>query len=314
MDSLVNSSGSISGYSMGRYWLDDIATGRLLFIIYDKTKDSRYKKAMDTLREQLDKQPRTNSGGFWHKEAYPYQMWLDGLYMAAPFYTLYGQHFNEPEDFDDVTTNQLILIESHTRDPITGLLYHGWDESKQEGWADPVTGCSPCFWGRAIGWYAMALVDVLDFLPGDHPQRDNVIAIVRRLMAAVVKYQDPATGVWYQVVDQGGREGNYLEASFSCMIVYAMTKSVRKGYIDHSYLYNARTGYDGIIDQFINVNSDGKVNITRTCTGAGLGSLPPSIPYRDGTYEYYVSIGTRTNDKKAVGPFISASVEIQNTN
>jgi unsaturated rhamnogalacturonyl hydrolase len=315
IDRMVNSSGTISGYNMSLYRLDDITPGRVLFQLYSRTGDSRYKKAMDTLRQHLNSQPRTNSGGFWHKVGYPYQMWLDGLYMAAPFYALYGKTFNEPAALDDVTIKQIIQIETRTRDANTGLLYHGWDESKSIGWADPVTGCSPSFWGRAMGWYAMAAVDVLDYLPTTHPQRTKIIEIIQRLMTAAVRYQDPAAGVWRQVVDQGTRAGNYLEASVSCMFVYAMTKSVRLGYIDSSFLAHARTGYNGIIKQFINVSSSGTVNLTGTCSGAGLGALPSEgIPYRDGTYAYYTGISTRTNDLKGIGPFIMASIEIERTN
>ncbi|HNZ37574.1 MAG TPA: glycoside hydrolase family 88 protein, partial [Candidatus Marinimicrobia bacterium] len=208
--------------------------------------------------------------------------------------------------FDDVI-KQFILIEEKTRDPQTGLLYHGWDESRQQAWANPETGCSPNFWGRAMGWYAMALVDVLDFLPADHHGRPEIIAILKRLADAVVKVQDPTTGVWYQVLDKGGQPGNYLESSASCMFVYSLAKGVRLGYLDPVYLDAVKKGYTGILNQFIEVDSAGLVNINQACAVAGLGGKP----YRDGSYEYYVSAKTARNDPKAVGPFILASLEME---
>jgi unsaturated rhamnogalacturonyl hydrolase len=233
-------------------------------------------------------------------------MWLDGIYMASPFYAEFGKIFGEPAAFDDAA-HQIILIERHTRDPKTGLLYHGWDESKQQRWANPETGCSPHFWGRAMGWYVMAIVDVLDYFPQDHPNRRDILAIFERLMTALESVQDKSTGLWYQVLDQGNRAGNYLEASGSCMFVYSIAKAVRLGYLAKTYLDMARKGYQGILDHLIRVDEEGRVNLERICGVAGLGGNP----YRDGSYEYYVSEKTVTNDYKGVGSFILASLETE---
>jgi unsaturated rhamnogalacturonyl hydrolase len=232
-------------------------------------------------------------------------MWLDGIYMASPFYTRYGMVFNQPQNFDDVV-HQITLIEEKTRDQATGLLYHGWDESREQHWADPQTGLSASFWGRAMGWYAMALVDVLEYLPPNYSQRQSVIDVLQRLVIAIVKYQDPKTGVWYQVVDQMGREGNYLESSVSSMFVYALAKGANRGYINKTYLEAAQKGYNGIIEQFIEVDDSGLVSITNACAVAGLGAGE----HRDGSYEYYLSEPVRNNDPKATGPFIMASLEL----
>jgi len=306
VDRAVTDNGNIQGYKLSNYNIDEINEGRMLLFLYKETGEEKYKKAAELLRSQLASQPRTSEGGFWHKKRYPHQMWLDGLYMGSPFYAEYGKLFNEPEDFDDVA-NQLILMEKHARDPKTGLLYHGWDESKTQDWADSVTGCSPSFWGRAIGWYAMAVVDVLDYLPMNCSKRDSVIAIFQRLSEAVSNVQDDSTGVWWQVMDQGDREGNYLESSVSCMLTYAIAKGIRQGYLDRkTYKPIVEKAYQGILKEFITENPDSTINLTQTCITAGLGNG------RDGTYEYYVyKTGIQSNDGKAVGPFITASLEME---
>jgi unsaturated rhamnogalacturonyl hydrolase len=198
-------------------------------------------------------------------------------------------------------------MESHARDSETGLLYHGWDESRQQRWANPETGLSPHFWGRAMGWYMMALVDVLDYFPKENPRRVQIMNILKRFASSLSKYQDKDTGVWYQIVDQKDRAGNYMESSATCMYVYSILKAVRLKYIDLLYLDVAQKGYNGILKQFINVDSEGLVNITNACSVAGLGGNP----YRDGSFEYYISEPIRDNDPKAVGPFILASLEIE---
>ena len=216
MDNFVNADGTIRTYNSADYNLDNINSGRSLLLLYKVTGQEKYRKAAALLREQLKTHPRTSDGGFWHKKIYPSQMWLDGLYMAEPFYAEYAATFREDADFDDIA-KQFVLMEHHSRDPKTGLLYHGWDESKQQRWADPSTGHSPNFWDRAMGWYAMALVDTLDYFPRQHPQRAELIAILNRLAKAVVSYQDKNTGLWYQVMDKGAEKGNYLETSGSSM-------------------------------------------------------------------------------------------------
>jgi unsaturated rhamnogalacturonyl hydrolase len=224
--------------------------------------------------------------------------------MGAPFYAQYAAVFNEPAIFDDVV-NQFVTVHKHTYNPEIGLNYHGWDESKEQKWADPVTGCSPNFWGRAEGWYAVALVDVLDFIPQEHAGRINILEILKQVVAGIKKYQDPKTGLWYQVLDQGNRQGNYLEATASSMFTYALLKATRKGYINKEYKEIAIKAYSGILENLIKNNEDGTISLTKCCSVAGLGG----IPYRDGTYEYYIGEPVRDNDPKGVGPFIMASIE-----
>jgi unsaturated rhamnogalacturonyl hydrolase len=233
-------------------------------------------------------------------------MWLDGIYMGSPFYAEYAVTFGEPQALDDIV-HQFQVIEEKTRDPQTGLLYHGWDESRLQRWADPQTGCSPHSWGRATGWYAMALVDVLELLPPAYAGRAVLLAILERLAAALLPIQDQASGLWYQVMDQSGRAGNYLEASGSGMAVYSLAKAVRLGYLNKTYLDCARQAYTGILNQFVKVDERGQVHLERVCGAAGLGGTP----YRDGTYQYYVTEKIITDDYKGVGAFILASCEME---
>ena len=305
IDHFVNAEGRIRTYRLEEYNLDQINSGKVLFMLYQKTGDERYRKALFLLREQLRTHPRTSEGGFWHKKIYPHQMWLDGLYMAAPFYAEFALNFGEPQDYDDLA-RQFILVAKHTRDPRTGLFYHGWDESKTQIWADKETGCSPHFWGRAIGWYAMALVDVLDFFPEDHPLRGQLIGILQGLIQAIVRFQDPKTGLWYQLLDQGAGKGNYLEASASCMFVYAIARSVKENYVDHKYLAAAQRGYEGILRDLVEFDRDGLVNLKQVCQVAGLGGKGN----RDGSFAYYASEPVVTNDFKGIGAFILASIEM----
>jgi unsaturated rhamnogalacturonyl hydrolase len=305
-DRFINEDGTIRTYKPDDYNIDNVLPGRNLLLLYKVTGQDKYRKAAAQLREQLRTQPRTSEGGFWHKKVYPTQMWLDGLYMGEPFYAEYAATFHETEAFDDIA-KQFILMERHARDTKTGLLYHGWDESRKQRWADPATGRSPNFWGRAVGWYAMALVDSLDYFPKDHPQRGELQAILKRLAAAIEKYQEPKTGLWYEVLDKGGEKGNYLEASASCMFVYALAKGVRQGYLPASYLKVAQKGYRGIEQEFVEPATDGGVNLKGTVSVAGLGGNP----YRDGSYQYYLSEKVVTNDPKGVGAFLLASSEME---
>jgi unsaturated rhamnogalacturonyl hydrolase len=306
IDQFVSEDGLIKTYEYVSFNLDNIATGRNLLALYETTSDKKYKIAADTLRKQLAHHPRTNEGGFWHKKIYPYQMWLDGIYMAEPFYAEYAQVFHEPADFDDIA-NQFIFIERHTHDATTGLLYHAWDESKQMPWADKQTGCSPHFWGRAIGWYVWALVDVLDYLPQDHPKRKELIAILQRLSNALLQFREPQSKLWFQIVNQGNRAGNYLESSASCMFMYAFAKGAKKGYLDKTFLASAQESFNGILDSMVTIDEKGIVSLHHACQGAGLGGNP----YRDGSYEYYINEKQRTNDFKALGPFILAALELK---
>jgi len=306
-DGMIDANGAIAGgYKLDDYNIDRINPGKPLFALYAKTKDEKYRKAIETLRNQMREAPRTHEGGFWHKKRYPYQMWLDGLYMGAPFLAQYAKTFHEPALFDDVI-NQFVFMEKHARDEKTGLLYHGWDESRQQKWADPATGRSPAFWGRAMGWYAMALVDTLDFVPLDHPRRPELVAILNRLAEAIAKVQDQKSGVWWQVLDQPGRDGNYLEASASTMFTYALLKATRLRDLPDTYDKIARRAYEGVLKEFITVDANGLVAINRVCQVAGLGG----DPYRDGTFAYYVNEKIASNDPKGVGPFIFASQEME---
>lgn len=311
IDAFIQPDGTIRGYRVDEYNVDRLNTGKVLFNLYAETRNEKYKRALDLLRSQLDTHPRTPSGGFWHKQIYPNQMWLDGIYMADAFWAQYEATFarntqNASPIWDEIA-HQFILIEQHTRDPQTGLLYHAWDESKQQRWANPVTGCSPHFWGRAIGWYVMAIVDVLDFLPRDHSRRDDLIAILNRALDAIVRVQDESTGVWWQILDQGKRASNYLESSASCMFVYAMAKGARQKHLAEKFEAIAQRAYAGIIEQFIQVDEAGHVHLTNTCRSAGLGGTP----YRDGSYEYYISEPRVTDNHHGVGAFLLASTEIE---
>ena len=308
MDRYVQKDGSIRTYKYDDFNLDNIPTGRALLTLYQQTQPDKdkYRKAADLLWKQIENQPQTKEGGFWHKKRYPYQMWLDGLFMAEPFAAEYSLIFNHPEHFDHIA-KQFALIEKYAVDPKTGLVYHAYDESKEQKWADPKTGLSPHFWSRAIGWYAMALVDVLDYMPANHPEHANLIKYLQRLAPALVKYQDAKSGVWYQMTTQGTRKGNYFEASASCMFVYALAKGVRMGYLPATYLASAKKGYAGILKEFVEEEANGTLSLNKTVSVGGLGGSP----YRDGTYEYYLSEPIRKNDLKGVGPFIFASVEME---
>jgi unsaturated rhamnogalacturonyl hydrolase len=306
VEQFVQPDGSIHTYDLQDYNLDQINTGKVLFNLYQETGDERYPKALQLLMKQLATQPRTSEGGFWHKKIYPYQMWLDGIYMSAPFYVQYADRFNEPAGFDDAA-HQILLIERHTHDPQTGLYYHAWDESKMQPWAHLHTGCSPHFWARALGWYAMALVDVLDFLPASHRTRDRIKTIFARMIHALVKFQDTETGLWYQVLDRGGCEGNYTESSASCMFVYALAKGIRNDYLATNYLKAAERGYAGILKHLVEVDKFGQVNLKKICAVAGLGGEGQ----RDGSYEYYINEPVVTNDRKGVGAFLLACSEME---
>jgi len=302
----VNPSGAIDTYSLEEYSIDQINPGKLLFPLYQATGQERYGKAIWLLREQLRRHPRTHEGGFWHKQIYPFQMWLDGIYMGTPFYAEFAATFDEPAAYDDIAF-QILAIQKHTRDPRTGLLYHAWDESRQQRWADPVTGCSPHFWSRAIGWYVMAIVDVLDHFPKEHAARQEFLDILVGTLTAVTRVQDEATGLWWQVLDQGHRPGNYLEGSGTCMVVYAIAKAVRNGYLDQSWLPIAARGFEGLLNHLVTIDDKGQIDLHGICSSAGLGGNP----YRDGSFEYYVSEPIATNDLHGVGAFILAAVELE---
>ncbi|CAN7267444.1 glycoside hydrolase family 88 protein [Paenibacillus sp. LjRoot153] len=295
VDSQILADGSIKKYNPEE--LDDIQPGVLLFNLYEQTGDERYKKALHTLVPLLKAWKTNPSGGFWHKERYPNQMWLDGLYMAGPIATQFGKTFDEA-DYFDMMTYQAILMEKHTKDPNTGLLYHGWDETKAAAWADPVTGLAPEFWGRAIGWYPVALLEMFEYLPADHKDKATLTSILQDLLIALIPYQDATTGLWYQVVDKGDIADNWLENSCTALYVHAIAKAVRFGYLDPKYLTYAWKGYQGVIDT-LKFDENGHVIIGKICIGTGIGD-----------YAHYIARPTSENDLHGAGAFILMCVEM----
>ncbi len=303
-DSLINEKGEIHLYDMSTYNLDFINSGKVLFDVYRETGNEKYKKAMNELIKQLKRHPRTLEGGYWHKLIYQHQMWLDGLYMASPFMAQYGAEFNRPEWIDEAV-KQFTLCHKHTYDAETGLYHHAWDESKSQRWANPETGHSPNFWGRSIGWWFMALVDALDYIPEGHSGRADMISWIQGLADTLPKYQDKA-GLWYQVIDQPNCEENFPEASVTSQCMYAYAKAVNKGYIDAKYKAVAEKAFKGLKDKLLVENADGTLTLTRCCQVGGLGGHP----YRDGSFEYYIGEKMRDNDAKATGPFIMGCIEL----
>ncbi|MDQ0232017.1 unsaturated rhamnogalacturonyl hydrolase [Metabacillus malikii] len=306
MDAFVGEDGLIREYHMEAFNIDHINNGKVLLTLYKETGEQKYKKAVDLLREQLRRHPRTSEGAFWHKKVYPYQIWLDGLYMGSPFYAEYVKEFGDEQEFDDIV-KQFKLCVKNTKDPQTGLLYHAFDEKKVQPWCDPNTGLSENFWGRSMGWFAMALVDTLPLLPENHEGRQTLQTYLLETLQALMTVQDKETGVWYQVLDKGDKKGNYLEASSSCMILYAIAKGVRLGFLTNDWQDVANRIYEGILTEFITVTKEGYVNLNKVCQVAGLGG-PDN---RDGTFEYYISEPIITNDLKGVGAFIKAAAEME---
>ncbi|HEY4248805.1 MAG TPA: glycoside hydrolase family 88 protein [Lacunisphaera sp.] len=310
VESFVTPEGGIATYKMQEYNIDMLPPGRALILADEQHKDEKIEKAIKLLRSQLTGQPRTSDGGFWHKQRYPHQMWLDGLFMGATFYAQYGQAFHEPAAFDDVV-KQILLMDQHAYDPKTGLHYHAWDETHSQSWANKQTGTSPNFWGRAEGWYAMALVDCLDYLPPTQPHVEEVNEILRRVADGIVRWQDPKSGLWWQVLDQGDRKGNYLEATASCMFVYSLAKGINRGYLSREkYLPAVLKGYEGILRDFIRKNPDHTLTLTQCCEVAGLGFTNSKGKPRDGSFEYYVSEPIVENDLKGIPSFILAGIEL----
>lgn len=303
-DATIDVNGNIPSYKFSNYNIDMLEAGNILFYLYERTNEKKYLTALQTLRKQISEHPRTLEGGFWHKKVYPNQMWLDGLYMGSPYYAQYTSKFEQGKELNDVA-KQFELIQKHLLDKKTGLLYHGWDESKQMQWANQETGTSPNFWSRSLGWYAMALVDVLDYFPDNHPKKAQLISYLNSLSNSLIKFQHES-GLWYQVTDLGSLSGNYLEASGSAMFSYALAKGVNKGYLPKEYRIHAQKAFDGIVKNLIKISPEGNVIITQCCAVAGLGGNP----YRDGSFEYYINEKKKDNDPKATGPFILAALEL----
>ncbi|MDA3854420.1 MAG: glycoside hydrolase family 88 protein [Bacteroidales bacterium] len=305
IDYFVKDDGSIYKYKLSDYNIDRVNPGKNLITLYKRTGELKYKTAIDQLVKQMEEHPKTSEGGYWHKKRYPSQMWLDGIYMASPFLAQYAKEFQQEQWFD-VVTFQIKYIYEKTYDPKTGLMYHAWDESKEERWADNTSGTSPHFWSRAMGWYVMAIVDVLDYLPQDHSDRKDLIAILNTTCDALLKVRDANSALWYQVLDQGSREGNYLEGSGSAMFSYVFAKGAKNGYLPAEYTAYAKETFQGIVTYLITEYPDGRIEMKDICGGCGLGGTP----YRDGSFKYYIEETKVINDTKGVAPFILAALEL----
>ena len=304
IDAFVAEDGAIRTYDPEKHTLDDINEGRVLFPLYAQTNKEKYRLAADLLARALSQQPRTSEGNFWHKQIYPNQVWLDGVYMAMPFLALYEKQFGSG-DFSDLDT-QLRVIEQRMKDPETGLYYHGYDASRQAFWANAQTGCSQCFWLRAEGWFSVALADLAEILP-ERDARQTVCRIFASLMNSLLPFADEQTGMFWQVIDQGTRDGNYLESSGSSMIAYAMLKGARLGILPASFAAQGEKTFHGIQQTCLSF-SEGKMNLDHICLVAGLG--PESDRRRDGTFAYYISEPVVKNDAKGVAPFLLCYTEV----
>lgn len=309
-DTMATEKGEIYSYKKSNYNVDHICPARIYFDLHDMygDQDKRYRRVTRKVREQLDSHPRTQSGEFWHKQVYPNQVWLDGFYMALPFYAEYTKRYAPKEQRDSLfadIAHQFTAGAKNTYDPATGLFRHAWDESRSMFWCDPETGLSEHAWGRATGWYAIALVEVLDYMPKDHPGHQELVDQLNYMLEVLPKWADPQTGMWYQVLDCPDREGNYQEATCSIMFTYAFLKGLRRGYIDRSHEDYILGLYPKFIDRFIRENADGTISMTDCCAVGGLGGKQ----MRKGDFDYYLSEPIIENDCKGVGPFIWASLE-----
>ena len=306
-DAIIDSAGVIYKYKKANYTLDHICPGRTLFQLYDLTGKEKYRSAMDTLYAQLLEQPRTEDGGFWHKQVYPDQMWLDGLYMAEPFYVEYTNRFvadstERALNYQDIV-HQFTTVYAHTFDPTTGLLRHAWDATGEMAWSDPETGQSDHAWGRAMGWYCMGLVDVAELMP-DGPEKDTLVQILQSLYGTIPLYADARTGMWFQVMDSPYRNGNYLEATASAMFTYVWLKGIRLGFLTGRE--SALQTYESLLTTFV-TKEDGLTNLNQCCEVAGLGGKDN----RRGDFDYYIHEPVRANDPKGIGPLIWAALEYE---
>ena len=331
-DTMINQKGDIRGYDILDYNLDNIRTGHFVTRMYNLYPEPKNKIAINTMMKQLQNQPRTIADKvFWHKAIYAYQVWLDGIFMGLPFRCLTAATQLKPKEavkiYDDAV-NQLKITYQRTLDPKTGLNRHAYDETRDAFWSDNETGLSQHCWGRAQGWYSMALIEVLDALPEDYSRRGEVLDLLQKDLDAVIKWQDAKTGTWYQVMDSPEREGNYLESTCTAMFAYVLLKAYNKGYLGEQYRDAGIKAYKGLIKNMIRVNADKTISLTNCCSVAGLG--PAATPQvieamkkinpkgsvkenkrRDGSYAYYLDEPIRDNDAKGVGPFIWASLEIE---
>ncbi|GAB2920563.1 DUF4861 family protein [Rheinheimera gaetbuli] len=304
IDSFITEDGDIRTYKISNYNIDSINSGNMLLREYHRNPKPQYKQALELLRKQLAEHPRTSEGAFWHKQIYPHQLWLDGVYMGMPFLASYSKAFEQGHAFDEVV-KEFTISRDKLRDPNTGLYYHAWDEARAQNWAHKDTGLASQFWGRGLGWLTMALVDVLEIIPEEQTElRQPLLDMATELAAALVKVQDTKTGTWYQILDKPNAPGNYLESSASSMFTYFFAKGVNNGYLDARYKDTAVKAYQGLVDEFILVHPDNSISLVNTCQVAGLGFG------RDGSYNYYMSEPVFRNDAKANGPFIMAGVQM----
>ncbi len=305
IDFFVQEDGTIKTYNVKEYNLDNINTASNLFLLYDKTGDEKYKRALDLVRTQLDTMPRTKENSFWHKDIYPNQVWLDGLYMAEPFYMRYETRFNKMGKCNDVI-HQFENVEKYMKDPKTGLYFHGYDESREMYWADPVTGCSPNFWLRALGWFSLALVETAQATDESlYYEKRYLQTLLENLVDALIPFQD-ASGMFYQVVNRADAKGNYLETSGTALIAYAILKAVRLGFLAPRYAEIGEKAFDGIVEKYLSRNDDGLLKLSGICLVAGLGGKN----HRDGSLEYYFSEPVVENEAKGVAPFLLAYTEM----
>ena len=305
IDCKVHEDGTIEGYDVQELNIDNINAGKTLFELYDLTGKEKYRKAIDLIYSQIEQMPRTKEGNFWHKKIYPNQVWLDGLYMCQPFYMEYETRFHDKKNYDDIFS-QFDTVVKYMRDPKTGLYYHAYDSSREMFWCDQVTGLSQNFWLRALGWYTMALLDTLDKAdPACGEPYENLKRVFRELIDAMLRYQDPS-GMWYQVVNLGGMEKNYLETSGSSIMAYALLKGVRLGFLPEEYRVYGEKAFDGICDKYLSADENGELHLGGICLVAGLGGKQ----MRSGTFDYYMSEPVVSDDAKGVGPFLLAYTEI----
>jgi unsaturated rhamnogalacturonyl hydrolase len=304
-DELIDAQGNITDYNIKDYNIDCVNPGKLLFNLYDQTKDNRYKKVIEQLRAQIESQPRTASGGFWHKGIYPNQMWIDGLYMAEPFYTQYTVRYEKGKALDDIA-RQFELAQNYLVDQKTGLVYQAWDESKEIAWANLETGTSPTIWGRAIGWYMMALVETLDYYPKTNPNFKKLAGYLNQIAKSAVEHKS-VTGLWYQVADKPDLKDNYLESSCSAMIIYSLAKGADKGYLSSDYKKLAQKSFDTFIATFVKKDKNGEVVISNVSSSVGLGGKP----FRDGTNQYYTNSKAKDNSSPALAAFLLSAIELK---
>ncbi len=306
----IKDKGMIKGYYEGDYNCDQINEGKVLFPLFKYTEDEKYKKAIQTLYNQVLNQPKTESGNFWHKKIYPNQIWLDGLYMVQPFYMEYEMTFNQMRHYKDIF-NQFEQVHNIMRDKETKLLYHGYDEKRESLWADKETGLSKNFWTRSIGWYTMALVDTIEKLDEQmFYEYMKLQEYLKEILDALLEYKDTNSNMFYQVTNKGGLEGNYLETSGTCAIAYSLMKGARLNYLPKYYFDYGMEIFNAVLESKLDLNEEQFV-LKDICLVAGLGGMPGKGSYkvRDGSYEYYISEPVVSNDAKGVAPFLFAFCE-----